>query len=110
VNFVDKPLTCADCGTSFTDTADDQAFRQERGFTNAPRRCPTCRAARRSERNGGSSYDSGYGGQREMYTVTCGQCGREAQVPFQPRGDRPVYCSDCYRGQQPSRGGSGRRW
>jgi len=97
VNFVDKSLTCADCGTSFTFSADDQAFHQEKGFTNEPRRCPTCRAAKRAERNGGSSYDSGYsGGQREMFSVTCSECGKEAQVPFQPRGDKPVYCSDCF--------------
>jgi CxxC-x17-CxxC domain-containing protein len=35
-----------------------------------------------------------------MFTVTCSACGKEAQVPFQPRGDRPVYCSDCYRSRQ----------
>ena len=100
MNFVDKSLTCADCGTSFTFSADDQAFHQEKGFTNEPRRCPSCRAAKRAERNGG-----GYGGQREMFTVTCSQCGKDAQVPFQPRGDKPVYCSDCYRSQG---GGSSR--
>jgi CxxC-x17-CxxC domain-containing protein len=106
VNFTDKTLTCADCGAPFTFSADDQAFHQERGFTNEPRRCPSCRAARRSERNGGGgSYGGGYSSQREMFTVTCSQCGKEAQVPFQPRGDRPVYCSDCYRSRQGS--GSG---
>jgi CxxC-x17-CxxC domain-containing protein len=108
VNFVDKTLTCADCGTSFTFSADDQAYHQEKGFTNEPKRCPNCRAARRSDRNSGSSYGgSSYGGQREMFTVTCSQCGKDAQVPFQPRGDKPVYCSDCYRSQNSSRGGSG---
>jgi CxxC-x17-CxxC domain-containing protein len=109
VNFTDKTLTCVECGAPFTFSADDQAFHQERGFTNEPRRCPTCRAARRSDRGGGggSSYGGGYGGQREMFTVTCSQCGKEAQVPFQPRGDRPVYCSDCYRSRQGSGGGGG---
>ena len=34
--------------------------------------------------------------QREMYTGVCAACGKEAQVPFQPREDRPVYCRDCY--------------
>src|ERR1700730_2912500 len=90
VNFVDKSLTCADCGTSFTFSADDQAFHQEKGFTNEPRRCQSCRSAKRAERNGGgSSYEGGYGGQREMFTVTCSECGKDAQVPFQPRGDKP---------------------
>jgi len=107
VNFTDKILTCADCGASFTFSAEDQAFHQEKGFTNEPRRCQSCRAAKRAERNGGSSYGGGYGGQREMFSVTCSQCGKEAQVPFQPRGDKPVYCSDCFRGRQSSGGYGG---
>jgi CxxC-x17-CxxC domain-containing protein len=108
VSFTDKTLTCADCGNPFTFSADDQAYHQEKGFTNEPRRCPTCRAAKRTERNGGnsysgsSSYSGGYGGQREMFSVICSQCGKEAQVPFQPTGDRPVYCSDCFRSQRSS--------
>jgi CxxC-x17-CxxC domain-containing protein len=46
-------------------------------------------------------------GRREMFTATCSSCGREARVPFQPRGDKPVYCSDCY--QTMGGGGGGRR-
>ena len=107
MNFVDKSLTCADCGTSFIFSADDQAYHQERGFTNEPRRCPSCRNARRTDRGGGSSYGGGYSGQREMFSATCSQCGKEAQVPFQPRGDKPVYCSDCFRSQRPSNSGYG---
>ena len=115
MNFTDRTLTCADCGTSFTFSADDQAYHQEKGFTNEPRRCQSCRAAKRAERNsgggssGGGSYGGGggYGGQREMFSVTCSQCGKEAQVPFQPRGDKPVYCSDCFRSQRSSSGYSG---
>lgn len=115
MNFVDKALTCADCGASFTFSADDQAYHQERGFTNEPRRCPSCRAARRSERNGGGG-GSGYSSQREMFSATCSSCGKEAQVPFQPRGGKPVYSSDCFRSQRPNygasadRGGYGRRY
>ncbi|MGI8549909.1 MAG: CxxC-x17-CxxC domain-containing protein [Dehalococcoidia bacterium] len=118
MNFTDKTLTCVDCGTDFIFSVDDQAFHQEKGFTNEPRRCASCRASRRAERNGGggSSYSSGggsygggsggYGGSREMYSATCASCGKEARVPFQPRGDKPVYCSDCFRSQRGSTGGS----
>jgi len=108
VNFTDRTLTCADCGNPFTFSAGDQAFHQEKGFNNEPRRCPTCRAAKRAERNGegsysgSSGYSGGYGGQREMFSVICSQCGKEAQVPFQPTGNRPVYCSDCFRSQRSS--------
>ncbi len=111
--FADKTLTCKDCGTSFTFTAGEQKFHAEKGFTNEPGRCPDCRSRRRSERGdyGGGGGRSSYGGQREMFTATCSNCGKEAQVPFQPRGDRPVYCSDCFRSQQGSgsRGGGGYR-
>jgi CxxC-x17-CxxC domain-containing protein len=107
MSYQDQQLTCAECGRTFTDTADDQAFRAERGYTNAPRRCPECRAARRA---GGGGYGGGYGGGgggRAMYDVVCAACGKETQVPFQPRGDRPVYCSDCYSRQGGGRGGYG---
>jgi CxxC-x17-CxxC domain-containing protein len=106
VAYTDRTLTCADCGTGFTFSADDQAYHAERGFTNEPRRCPDCRANRRSQQGGGGSYGGGgggYGGQREMFSATCASCGKEAKVPFQPRGDKPVYCSDCFR----SKGGGG---
>ena len=33
---------------------------------------------------------------REMHTTTCGDCGNECQVPFQPKEGRPVYCRECY--------------
>ena len=26
----------------------------------------------------------------------CANCGKECKVPFQPREDRPVYCSECF--------------
>lgn len=103
--YTDKPLICSECGAEFTFTAGEQEFHASKGFTNAPGRCPSCRAARRSQREGGSS-SGGYGGQREMFSATCASCGKEARVPFQPRGDKPVYCSDCFRTQSGRGGGS----
>jgi CxxC-x17-CxxC domain-containing protein len=109
----DQNLTCTDCGKQFTFTESEQEFYQSKGFTT-PGRCPDCRAARKAAREGGSSYSGGgsysssYGGERQMYPAVCAQCGKDTQVPFQPRGDRPVYCSDCYRAQQGSSGYGGR--
>lgn len=100
--FADKTLTCSDCGSGFTFTAGEQEFHQSKGFTNEPRRCPTCRQARRGSEGGGSRG----GGAREMFSATCGSCGKEAKVPFEPRGDRPVYCNDCFQ-SQPRSGGYG---
>jgi len=118
--FTDKTLTCVDCGASFVFTAGEQEFHASKGFTNEPRRCTSCRSARRSSRDSGgsgggggrsmggySSGDRGGGARREMYDVVCAQCGKETQVPFNPRGDRPVYCSDCFRTTSGSGGGYG---
>ena len=115
--YTDKTLTCSDCGNPFTFTAGEQEFHQSKGFTNEPRRCPNCRAARRTDGGGGGggggSYGGGggggYGARREMFTATCANCGKDAQVPFQPRGDRPVYCSDCFQPQPRGGGGGGSR-
>lgn len=37
-----------------------------------------------------------FGGPREMHTIKCSKCGKDAEVPFKPVKDRPVYCRDCY--------------
>ncbi len=98
MSFQDKTLTCSDCGATFVHSAEDQEFFQGKGYTNEPKRCPECRQARKSERFGG-----GYSGKRQMYPATCAQCGKATEVPFQPRGDKPVYCSDCFRQMRPAR-------
>src|SRR5262245_55590507 len=122
--YTDKALTCSDCGQEFTWSSSEQQFFADRGFTE-PRRCSSCRAARKASRgdsggyssggysSSGSSYSGGgsyggnsYGGSRsggydrgprEMFSATCTNCGKEAQVPFKPSGSKPVYCSDCFR-------------
>ncbi len=107
MSFADKTLTCADCGAPFTFTAGEQEFHASKGFTNEPRRCPACRANRRSQRSSDDQYGGGYSSapRREMFSAICASCGKEARVPFEPRGDKPVYCSDCFRSQ--SGGGAG---
>ncbi len=95
MSFQDKSIQCSDCGTTFTFSGEEQEFFQSKGFTNEPKRCPTCRQTRKAERNGNSG--AGYGSTRQMFPAVCAECGKETQVPFEPRGDKPVYCSDCYR-------------
>ena len=95
--FQDQTLTCRDCGNPFVWTASEQEFYQQKGFQNAPVRCPADRAAKKSRMEGGRGGDRG---QRQMYDITCSNCGRQDQVPFQPRGDRPVLCGDCFRRQR----------
>ena len=83
----DKALTCADCSSEFVFTASEQEFYAERQFSE-PRRCPSCRAARKLARGGSGdpARSGGYSsaGPRQMYSATCSDCGREAKVPFQP--------------------------
>ena len=91
----DRTLTCRDCNNQFVFTASEQDFFAQKGFTQDPGRCPDCREARKAQRSGGGggNYRSE---QRQMYTATCSQCGGVAQLPFNPSGDRPVYCRDCF--------------
>ncbi len=100
----DKIIKCRDCGQEFVFTAGEQEFFAEKGFSE-PIRCSACRAARKNNRGEGSSAPR----DREMYPAVCGQCGKPTQVPFQPRADRPVYCSDCYSAQRPAGGGGQER-
>ena len=112
----DRTLTCRDCGQAFTFTAGEQAFYQERGFSE-PQRCQNCRQARKAQRaasgydsgggyGGGGGYSSGGGGDssgpRQMYPATCSECGRDTEVPFQPRSDKPVYCRECFQERRES--------
>ncbi len=94
--YTDKTLTCRDCGAEFVFSGSEQAFFAEKGFTNEPGRCPSCRANKRNGDGRGRSN-----GDRQMYEVICDGCGATTQVPFQPRGDRPVYCRDCFARQNP---------
>jgi CxxC-x17-CxxC domain-containing protein len=91
----DQTLRCRECGREFLFTTGEQEFYASRGLMNTPSRCPECRAARKATMSGGGG--GGDRGRREMFVATCSSCGREARVPFQPRGDKPVYCSDCYQ-------------
>ena len=86
MGYTDRNLTCRDCGATFAFSAGEQEFFALKGLQNDPARCPACRTRRRQERSG----------PRPMTIVPCANCGAEAQVPFVPRGDKPVYCSRCF--------------
>lgn len=104
--FVDKSLICRDCNTSFIFTAGEQEFYASKGLLNDPVRCPPCRNARKNSRStvepeeGYVRYGNfaSFGGRtpRQMHPAVCAECGMMTEVPFIPRGDRPVYCSSCY--------------
>lgn len=110
----DETLVCRDCGVDFIFSVGEQEFYAQKGYTNKPARCPTCRQKRKaaaSEGGSGSGYGGGnyggdrgsYGGparrsgERELFPATCAECGVETRVPFRPTQGKPVYCSDCFR-------------
>jgi CxxC-x17-CxxC domain-containing protein len=108
MSFQDKPLQCFDCDTTYTFSVVEQEQFASRGYTNVPKRCPSCRQARkvRQHGNSGNSYQSdsySYKPQREMFPAVCAECRKATQVPFQPNEDRPVYCSNCYNDVRLSR-------
>lgn len=87
--YTDKILECKDCGEKFVFTAGEQEFYAEKGFDSTPSRCRRCRDRRRAGTGGRNK--------RVMYEIVCARCGKVEAIPFEPRHDKVVYCSDCYR-------------
>jgi len=119
VSFQDKTLTCVDCHQPFAFTARDQEFHASKGFANEPKRCRSCRQARKVERGDTPTetrqpVQRGNAPQRrqptpapapaivavddgpQSYTSICNACGGEAVLSFEPTGNRAVLCSACY--------------
>jgi CxxC-x17-CxxC domain-containing protein len=108
-------IECSACGTFFLYPDAERAFRREHDMPR-PELCPPCRAERRASRHADDLSDAevqnGRGPSRvkklavnggpggRMYNATCDQCGGPARVPFVPRGDRPVYCRDCFNARK----------
>lgn len=114
MSFSDKTLVCRDCQSEFVFTVGEQEFYAEKGFTNQPTRCPSCRRAAKASRSGGSRYDNSGGGsygsrpERTMHPAVCSACGKDTMVPFVPSNDKPVYCSDCFQSRRPQQSGYSR--
>ncbi|MFZ0275272.1 MAG: zinc-ribbon domain containing protein [Acidobacteriaceae bacterium] len=87
MDFVDKVLKCADCGSDFVFTAGEQLFFFDKQFKNDPKRCKQCKAKRAS---GSSSA-------RPETRTVCSECGTETTVPFKPTQGRPVLCRSCFQ-------------
>lgn len=102
--FQDRELACRDCGGAFVFTAGEQEFYATKGLEHDPVRCPSCRATRKMMRPEDRDFAPSYGvyvswggrTPRQLHVANCAQCGGMTEVPFRPRDDRPVYCSDCY--------------
>lgn len=87
--YTDKIITCRECGKEFVFTAGEQEFYAEHGLDSEPVRCRGCRSLRR--------HSSAKKIKRVLYEIVCSKCGEVESIPFEPKHDRPVFCSECYR-------------
>lgn len=102
MDLKDMSLICHDCGEAYVFSVEEQQAFRAKGRNHAPKRCSACRAAR-AARKPAQNKEKEYNtptftatAPRQLYTVICTECGKETQVPFEPRVGRPVYCGDCY--------------
>ena len=85
----DKPVYCSDCfGGNDRSGGRDFDRRDSRGGGRS--------FDRRDSRGGGRDF----GGERRMYSAVCEACGDSCEVPFKPTGEKPVYCSSCFAGEE----------
>ena len=103
MEFVDRLLTCVDCGGEFVFTAGEQLFFMDKQFKNDPKRCKPCKS-RRSAAVSGASAGSGpaaAGISRTETRTECSECGVSTTVPFKPTQGRPVLCRQCFKSKRP---------
>lgn len=104
MSYTDRTLNCRECNAEFVFTVGEQEFYAQKGFVHDPVRCPDCRRERKraggDRRRGGSGGGRSHSREQVQHEVICDSCGKTTTVPFVPRGDRPVYCSDCFQKQR----------
>ena len=102
MEFVDRLLTCVDCGGEFVFTAGEQLFFMDKQFKNDPKRCKPCKS-RRSAAAAGAAPGSGpaaAGISRTETRTECSECGISTTVPFKPTQGRPVLCRQCFKNKR----------
>lgn len=90
VVYEDETLVCKECGKEFVFTAGEQRFYAEKGFQNKPKTCKACRDIRKNSAKA----------EQPMYEAVCADCGGVALLKFQPKTDKPVYCSACFEARR----------
>jgi len=99
MEFVDRQLTCMDCGQPFVFTAGEQEFYERKGFKEEPKRCKNCREARKTRRNGdfmagasgggrSNGNGSGHGGMHDDDDNFGNRAPRGAREPRDAGADR----------------------
>jgi len=98
MDFVDRILTCTDCGGEFIFTAGEQLFFLDKQFKNDPKRCKPCKSRRGAPgANAATGVPAAAGISRTETRTVCSECGIDTTVPFKPTQGRPVLCRQCYK-------------
>jgi len=100
MEFVDRLLTCADCGGEFIFTAGEQLFFFDKQFKNDPKRCKPCKSRRAGAAARAGAGPAAAGISRTETRTTCSECGVATTVPFKPTQGRPVLCRACFQGKR----------
>jgi CxxC-x17-CxxC domain-containing protein len=102
MEFVDRLLTCVDCGGEFIFTAGEQLFFQDKSFKNDPKRCKPCKSRRAAGATAAPGSGPAAAGISRTETRTeCSECGISTTVPFKPTQGRPVLCRQCFKNKRP---------
>jgi CxxC-x17-CxxC domain-containing protein len=102
MEFVDRLLICADCGSEFIFTAGEQLFFFDKQFKNDPKRCKPCKFKRAGMSLRPGANPAAAGLSRTETRTKCSECGVETTVPFKPTQGRPVLCRQCFQHKQPA--------
>ena len=86
-------LVCRGCKAGFTLSKEEKSVYEAYGFEYAPQRCPACRGT-------SAALEAAVKPKREMYEAICEACGKSTQLPFKPKGDKPVYCLECFKSKR----------
>lgn len=106
MEFVDRLLTCAECGGEFIFTAGEQLFFFDKQFKNDPKRCKACKSKRSGTGVRAGSGPAAAGLSRTETRTHCSECGIETTVPFKPTQGRPVLCRQCFQAKRPAAAGT----
>jgi CxxC-x17-CxxC domain-containing protein len=100
MEFIDRLLTCADCGGEFIFTAGEQLFFFDKQFKNDPKRCKPCKSKRAGVGLRAGTGPAAAGLSRTETRTECSACGIETTVPFKPTQGRPVLCRQCFQAKR----------
>src|ERR1700733_12655479 len=106
MEFLDRLLTCADCGGEFIFTAGEQLFFFDKQFKNDPKRCKPCKSRRAGAALQPGATPAAAGLSRTETRTECSECGIETTVPFKPTQGRPVLCRQCFQDKRAATAGT----